>query len=56
MTKEHLQTVQDGIAAIDGQLADLQAGSDGNIAKGLGGVRDVLAEEGKLVAQAIRDA
>jgi len=52
MTTEQLQTTQDGLTAIDGQLAALPA--DGRVAHEIKALRDVLADVTKLVAATLR--
>jgi hypothetical protein len=52
MTTQDLEAVQDGLTAIDGQLAALPA--DGGLAKEVGALREQLDGVRKLVASSLR--
>ena len=56
VTKQRLEIVAEGLAEVDEHLGFLQDGSGGNVAKEIGGVRDVLHHVIQLVAKAVRDA
>ena len=52
MTTQELEAVQDGLTAIDAQLAGFPA--DGRVAQEVGALREHLDGVAKLVAAAIR--